>query len=256
MSRIENIAKIRHKLQNQVFSLGSWMQIPHSSIAEILGAAGYDWIAVDMEHGSIGVDQLPNLFRAIELSGNSLPIARLIQGNEVECKRALDAGAGGLILPSINSADQLKKIIQNCAWPPTGTRGVGYSRANLFGKNFEEYKKEAQSPLIVAMIEHKEGVSNLREICSVSGLDAIFVGPYDLSASLGCLGDFESEVYSKTIQFIYETCRSCGMAFGLHVVMPDLQLLKESIDSGAQFIAYSIDAVLMEQSARMPKVCR
>lgn len=254
MNRLKNITRIRNKLLNHEPSIGSWMQIPHPSIAEILGAAGYDWIVIDMEHGSVGVDQLPNLFRAIEISGKSLPIVRLIQGNEVECKRALDAGAGGVIVPAITNAEQLKKIIQYSTWPPTGIRGVGYSRANLFGKYFEEYKMESQCPIIIAMIENVEGVTHLREICKTPGLDAIFIGPYDLSASLGCIGDFNSNLFTETIEHIYETCRSCQIPYGIHVVKPDLQLLKDSISSGAQFIAYSIDAVLLEQSSQIPKV--
>ena len=102
-----------------------------------------------MEHGSISTNQLPNLFRAIEI-GNTLPLARIAQPRPKDCKQALDAGAGGIIAPMIDNAKQLQIIIEACQWPPTGSRGVGFSRANLFGKYFEEYKIEAQKPLIIA----------------------------------------------------------------------------------------------------------
>ena len=137
--RLNKIESIREKLQNDQVSIGTWQQIPHASVSEILGQAGYDWVAVDMEHGSIGVDQLPDLFRAIELGG-TLPLARIAESKPKDCKQALDAGAGGIIAPMIQSADQLKTIRDACCWPPTGKRGVGFSRANLFGKNFDEYK--------------------------------------------------------------------------------------------------------------------
>ena len=138
MNRFEAIINIRKKLDNGGCSIGSWMQIPHASIAEIMGQAGYEWVAVDLEHGAISIHQLPDLFRALEL-GNTLPLVRLAQGHSKDCKQALDAGAGGVIVPMVESAEQLIMVRDACCWPPTGNRGVGYSRANLFGKNFDEY---------------------------------------------------------------------------------------------------------------------
>ena len=108
MKRASVIEKIRAKLVSGVPTIGSWMQIPDSSVAEIMGHAGYDWISVDMEHGSIGHHQLPDLFRSIELGG-ALPLARLAGDTPSECKQALDAGAGGVIVPMIQSAQQLEK---------------------------------------------------------------------------------------------------------------------------------------------------
>ena len=106
--RLEKIKIIREKLQNGKTSIGTWQQIPHASISEILGQAGYDWVAMDMEHGSISVDQLPDLFRAIELGG-TLPLARVAQAMLKDCRQALDAGAGGIIAPMIESARYLIK---------------------------------------------------------------------------------------------------------------------------------------------------
>ena len=132
MNRLEKINSIRQSLAANQPSVGSWMQIPHASVAEIMGQAGYDWVAVDMEHGTISVHQLPDLFRALEL-GDTLPLVRLAHGNPKDCKQALDAGAGGVIVPMVESASQLITVRDACRWPPSGTRGVGFSRANLFG---------------------------------------------------------------------------------------------------------------------------
>jgi len=123
MNRLKAIQQIRERLKNGDCSTGSWMQIPHASIAEIMGQAGYDWIAVDMEHGAISVHQLPDLFRALEL-GNTLPLARVAQGGVKDCKQALDAGAGGVIVPMVESAVQLEKVRDAIKWPPSGKRGV------------------------------------------------------------------------------------------------------------------------------------
>ena len=150
-----------------------------------------------MEHGSISIHQLPDLFRALEL-GNTLPLVRLSEGSPKECKSALDAGAGGVIIPMIENENQLQDIIKFCKWPPIGERGVGFSRANLFGKNFNEYKKETYNTLIIAMIENQSAVKNIDKILSVKGLDAIFIGPYDLSASLKLTGQFDHPRFKKS----------------------------------------------------------
>lgn len=193
MNRLKEIQTLRKILSKGESSIGSWMQIPHASVAEIMGRAGYDWVVVDMEHGAISVHQLPDLFRALEL-GNTLPLVRVSQGTEKDCKQALDAGAGGVIVPMIKNAEQLERVRDIIRWPPAGKRGVAFSRANLFGKYFDEYIDEAQHPLLVAMIEHVHAVRNLDDILKVEGLDAILVGPYDLSASMGLTAKFEEQI--------------------------------------------------------------
>lgn len=100
MNRPEAIEAIRARLREGGTSIGSWIQIPNGSVAEIMGSAGYDWVALDLEHGSIAVDQLPDLCRALELGG-TLPLARLAQGQMKDCKQALDAGCGGVIVPMV-----------------------------------------------------------------------------------------------------------------------------------------------------------
>ena len=117
MNRLKKIKKIRDSLSQGDHTIGSWMQIPNSSLAEIMGQSGYDWVAIDMEHGSISVSQLPDLFRALELGG-TLPLVRLTQGHPKDCKQALDAGAGGVIVPMIEDAKQLEDVRDACRWPP------------------------------------------------------------------------------------------------------------------------------------------
>ena len=253
MNKLKAVHAIRNKMKRGQPTIGSWMQIPHGSVAEIMGAAGYDWVAVDMEHGSVSVAQLPNLFRALEL-GNTLPLVRVAEGAARDCQQALDAGAGGIIVPNIQSADHLIAVRDACRWPPAGTRGVGFSRANLFGKNFEVYREEAQEPLLVAMIEHTRAVDNLEKILSVEGLDAILIGPYDLSASIGATAQFEESKFIATIERIRTLCGKENIPCGVHVVMPGTDTLKQRIKEGYRFIAYSIDAVFLDTAASSPKL--
>ena len=251
MNRLKQIQLIRDKLSNGEPSVGSWIQIPHSSIAEILGQSGYDWVAVDMEHGAVGVQQLPDLFRALEL-GNTLPLVRLSQGGVKECKQALDAGAGGVIVPMLESADQVEEIKKAICWPPNGNRGVGFSRANLFGKYFDSYVEEAQQPFLAVMIENMKAVANLDSILSIKGIDAILIGPYDLSASMGLTGQFNDPKFNQVIQEILEVCNKHNVPFGDHLVEPSLPALKQRVKNGYRFIAYSMDSVFMNNSSQNP----
>jgi 2-dehydro-3-deoxyglucarate aldolase len=253
MTRIENIDAIRAKLRAGDVSVGSWLQIPHASVAEIMGRAGYDWVAVDLEHGAVALHQLPDLFRALELGG-TLPLARVARADGKECKEALDAGAGGVILPMIENAEQLAAACSACRWPPAGARGVGFSRANLFGKHFSDYSREAQSPLVIAMIENARALEDLERIVEVPGVDAVLVGPYDLSASLGVTARFDDPRFEAAMESIRATCRAKATPCGLHVVDPDPAALAERINQGYRFIAYSIDAVFLFRAAERPVV--
>ena len=253
MNRLMAITDIRKKLNNGGVSVGSWMQIPHSSIAEIMGQSNYDWVAVDMEHGAISVHQLPDLFRALEL-GNTLPLVRLAHGHSKDCKQALDAGAGGVIVPMIKNADQLRKVRDATRWPPSGNRGVAFSRANLFGKNFNEYIKEAEQPLLIAMIEHIDAINELDDILKVDGLDAILIGPYDLSTSMNLTAQFDHPEFAKAIRDIKSKSESANIPCGIHVVSPSVDDLKEKIDDNYRFIAYSIDSVILTNFLRKPEL--
>lgn len=250
MDRAIAISQIR-TLLNTSYSIGSWMQIPNTSIAEIMGSAGYDWVAVDLEHGAIGTNQLPDLFRALELGG-TLPLVRVAQAGVKDCKLALDAGAGGVIVPMIETASQIEEMLNYCCWPPAGKRGVGFSRANLFGKFFDSYAEEAQAPLFVAMIESIDAVENLADILKVNGLDAILIGPYDLSASMGLTGKFDQQEFKDIIARIRKTANYANIACGIHVVEPSKDELQLRIKEGYGFIPYSIDSVFLNHSSMKP----
>jgi 2-dehydro-3-deoxyglucarate aldolase len=252
MDRLKSIINIRKKLSENKPSIGSWIQIPNASVAEIMGKSGFDWVAVDLEHGSISTYLLPDLFRALEL-GNTLPLARLAQGNDKDIKEALDAGAGGIIVPMVESGNQLKDIRNASCWPPLGSRGVGFSRANLYGKYFNEYKKESQQPLLIAMIESEKAIKNLESILSVEGLDAILIGPYDLSASMGIIGDFSNQKFVNTIDKILKLSNKHKIKAGIHIVEPSKLELEKKIEEGYKFIAYSLDSVMLLDSADQNK---
>lgn len=244
MNKLSSIKNIRARMKDGKVSIGSWMQLKDSSVAEIMGSSGFDWVAVDMEHGAISHQQLPDLFRALELGG-TLPLARVAEGTMLDCKQALDAGAAGVIVPMVETAKDLRTVRDACRWPPVGNRGVAFSRANLFGKTFDSYKEEAQSPFLVAMIENIHACNNIEEILSVEGLDAILIGPYDLSASLGITAEFGHPDFISMMVEILRSALDANIPAGIHVVAPSISELNARIEEGYLFIPYSIDTVML-----------
>lgn len=251
MDKIKKIKSIRKNLSNGKFSIGSWMQVGDSDIAEIMGKLNYDWVAIDLEHGQINLSSLPDIFRALELGG-TLPFVRISKNSDEEIKHVLDSGASGLIIPQIENVDQLEIAYQYSCYPPSGKRGVGFSRTNLFGKNFDTYKKEAQRTFIVPMIESQKGIENIDQILQLKFIDAIMVGPYDLSASIGVTGRFEDKKFKKNLKQILSLCSKNNVACGLHVVKPEIKQLDKAIKEGYQFLAYAGDAFFLNEFATNP----
>lgn len=248
---IERIKNLRTKLINRKPSVGAWIQIPHESIVEIFASEGYEWIVIDLEHGSISVHQLPGLFRTIEYY-NSLPLARLTSDSPIEIKRVLDAGARGIIIPNIESKNQLQEVILNSKWPPAGKRGVGFSRSNIYGKKFTSYSIEAQEPIIIGMIESKKGVDNIDEILQVKGLDAILIGPYDLSGSLGITADFNNKEFQNSLKKIKASADKYEIALGIHIIEPEQSELINKINEGYSFLPFSLDSYMLNKVATNP----
>lgn len=236
----KNIKFLKTKFKKNLVSVGSWMQLPSPDIAEIFSNGDFDWITLDLEHGSFNNETIVTIIRSIE-QGGKIPFIRLSKGTEENCKNALEAGASGIIIPMIKNNDELKKIISYCFFPPKGTRGVGYSRVNLFGKKFNEYKKKSNNLIIVPIIETKEAYEDLDNILKNKDVDAVFIGPYDLCASLGI--NFKDKKYNKIINDILLRAKKHNKACGIHVVQPSLSELNQRIKQGFIFIAYSIDAV-------------
>ena len=245
----KNINKFRKDLRSGKALIGGWIQISNSNISEIMGEYKYNWLALDMEHGSFSIKDLPDLFRSIELK-NKLPLVRLPNKNVEVCNQVLDAGCAGIIIPNIKNNIELTKIINASYLPPKGSRGVGYSRANLFGKEFKNYKKQKTNPIIIAMIEDIESVNNLEKILLVKGLDAILIGPYDLSASMNIIGKFNHTKFKATTNKINKLSKKYKIPCGIHVIEPKYKLIKKYIRLGYQFLPYSTDAVLLNSALK------
>ena len=246
----ERLTKLRSKLGANSPSVGTWLQLNSPDTAEIVASAGYDWIAVDLEHGCIDISSLPDIFRAISLS-STLPLVRLPDKNTTTLKRCLDAGAAGFIIPNILDSSELNVLMDSSRWPPSGGRGVGFCRVNQYGKRFKPYHQLSQCPFVVPMIENIKALACLDEVLSLN-IDAIFIGPYDLSASMGITGELDNPELTKTIEKILEKCREYNVPCGMHQVSPKSNELYSLIKRGFLFIAYSMDSVFLNQASKKP----
>ena len=247
-----NAGTIRAKMKTGAV-IGSWMQIPSPEVAEMMGRAGYDWVAVDMEHGLFSRAGLADICRAVELGGG-VPFARVAEAAKNEIKGALEAGAQGLIFPMIESRAQLDDAVSWAIYPDKGgSRGVGFSRANLYGKELAAYREGAARDLfLAAQIEHVRALEELPRILAHPRLDAIMVGPYDLSGSMGLTGRFDHPDFIAAMQSIQDACIRHGANMGVHVVEPNPAELAERVKQGYRFIAYGIDAVFLWRNAQRP----
>lgn len=236
--------KIKKKLNNNILTVGTWMQTGDPNIGLLLSRNKFDWVAVDMEHGNIPTSNLPSIFRSI-LLGGSLPMARLYDHEKSTICRTLDDGALGLILPAIEEYNQIKIIIDYASYPPYGSRGVGFSAANDFGYDFKDYFKFFKKPIVIAMIETKKGVDNLEKIIQCKGLDGILIGPYDLSASLKSIGNFKSKIFLKNKQKIFKICKKNKISIGIHQVEPNIRDFNKLKKEGYTFIPYGMDTTFL-----------
>ena len=241
--------KKNERLQRKDCSTGSWIQIPSSATAEIMAASGYDWLAVDLEHGSISISQLPDLFRSIELY-DCLPFVRVASHSFDQLQSALDAGAAGLIIPNVNTEEEVIEIYSKCNWPPKGNRGVGFSRANLYGEKFQLFKSFNQNIFLIGMIESKQAIDELPKILSKRHF-GILIG-YVIRGVPGVTGEKERSV-EGAVSRIKEICERYNTPCGFHIVENKREELTTKMKEGFLLNAYSIDAIFLAKSAKFTK---
>lgn len=240
---------LKKKLRNKEQSIGSWITIPNQSVIDILSEAGFEWLTVDMEHTSIDYNELQILIGFIQAHGMAA-LVRVSKNEEVPIKRALDAGADGIIVPMVKNKVDMEMAVDFAKYPPVGKRGVGLSRAQRFGYGFEEYKSWVQEDLvIIAQIEHIDAISNLEEIATNEHLDGMIVGPYDLSGSLGIPGQYNESIVIEALEKLEDFCEKNNKSLGFHVIDPDMEKVKTKFDEGYSFIAFSTDFLFMGRKA-------
>lgn len=247
---LHNKSPLKEKLKRNELTIGSWLTIPHQSVVEILGSAGFEWLTLDIEHAAIDYESIFNLIGHIQGNGMQA-LVRVSKNEEVVIKRVLDAGADGIIVPMVKSKEDAIEAVNYAKYPPVGKRGVGLNRAQKYGTAFKSYQEWVSDNItIIAQIEHIEAVNNLEEILSVKGIDGIIIGPYDLSASMGYPGQYERDDVKKALDRVDEVVKKVNKPAGFHVIESDYKKTLEKIHKGYTFLAFSIDFLLLGDKAR------
>jgi 2-dehydro-3-deoxyglucarate aldolase len=234
----------------QKVQIGTWITIGHPSIAEIMASADFDWVCVDLEHSVIDYYEAQLLIAAIQSKGK-MAYVRVGANDPTIIKRVLDAGAEGIIVPMVCNAEDARRAVDAVRYPPIGKRGVGLARAQGYGATFEEYKNsKAKDIKLIALIEHIDAIKNLGEILETDGIDGSFIGPYDLSGSLGKPGRYDEPDVQAAMSEYEKVAGEYDKWIGSHVVPPDHELVQEKIDKGYNFIAFSVDELFLGEMCR------
>ena len=224
---------------------GTLLSISAPQIAEIISDSGFDWVLIDMEHSAISLENVQN---ALQIMGDKiLRIVRVPGNDEIWIKRVLDTGCDGILVPMVNDAASALNVIRYSKYPLEGKRSVGLSRAHSFGPGFSNYVENANRDLVVMIqIEHKDGVRNIDEILKVKGIDSVFIGPYDLSASMGLTGQLSHPEVKAAIRLIKDKCREAGIPYGIFGMTAE-GLVPEVAD-GCTFLLCGVDAAILVNS--------
>lgn len=241
---------LKSKLVNNELSIGSWLTIPHMSVVEILSSAGFEWLTIDIEHSAIDYETTQHLISQIQ-ANHMEALVRVSKNDEVIIKRVMDAGANGIVVPMVKSAEEARKAVSYVKYPPIGKRGVGLSRAQHYGIGFDSYQSWVNhESIVIVQIEHIESVTNLAEILDVEGVDGIIVGPYDLSASMGKPGKFDDEDVKEVLSKIDQITLEKNKPLGFHVISSDHKKTLEKINNNYRLLAFSLDFFFLGDKAR------
>ena len=241
--------KLKTKLRNRDLVFGSWMSFSHPSIAEIFSSRDFDFLAIDMEHTTISLEQAQRIIAASQ--SNGVPcLPRPVSHSNDWIKPLLDSGADGIIAPLISSRFQNQDLISKIKFPPSGKRSFGVNRAHGYGMNFSQYVKEWNANSIyIAQIENKEAVDNIESIIIEDELDAVMIGPYDMSGSLGVPGETQHQLVLEAEKVVINACKRMGKSCGTQLADFTEENVEAAIQKGYSFIIASSDLFVLNSWA-------
>jgi 2-dehydro-3-deoxyglucarate aldolase/4-hydroxy-2-oxoheptanedioate aldolase len=237
----------RKQLAQRERLIGTLITLPSPEISEILSSAGFDWLFVDLEHSAMSVKDAQSILQAADASVACA--VRVPINDEVWFKKCLDIGADGIIVPLIQTAEAAEYAVRSCKYPPEGSRSVGIGRAHGYGPDFQDYVASANEDIaVILQIEHISAVDNIESIVKVPGIDALFVGPYDLSASMGKMGQVTDPEVVDAIQKVKMCADQANIPMGIFGATVDA--VQPYVESGYTLIAVNIDTMLLGGAAK------
>lgn len=242
---------VRHAFKEGRPQVGTWLTLGNPTAARFMARAGFDWLTLDLEHNPIGWETAGIIFGQIADAG-CIPLARVPFNDLQNAKRALDAGAFGIIFPMCNSLAEAEQAVQVCKYPPQGCRSVG---GGLHSLNFdcspaEYYARANEETLVIVQAEHVDCVADCERIFQVPGIDGMFVGPNDLLSSMHKTPAMETDdpEFVAALDHLRKTATSCGIAPGIHTA--DAEAANRRIAEGWRFVAVASELAFMSQTAR------
>jgi len=229
-------------------AIGTWLNLPCVNSAEILAHAGWDWLTVDAEHGPMTIEMLNNMFTAIGTT-DVIPLCRVPDNDPVWIKRILDAGALGIVVPMVCSAEEAAQAVRSAKYAPEGMRSAGGGRWRFWAG--DDYPLHANDEiLVVVMIEHIDAVHRIEEILAVPGVDACFIGPNDLAWSMG-LGKgpgANDPAHAAAVATVLAAAKKLGVPAGIHC--RSVEEVPMRAEQGFQFLACTSDIAFLSTAAR------
>lgn len=226
--------------------IGTFAAIPHPVAIEVAAMSGLDFLCIDAEHTQIDRERIENLVRASDV--HHVPAMVRVPGHGQKwIASALDAGAAGVLVPRVSTAEQARAVVKATRYPPLGERGVGPGRASAYGYRILDYLKAANESLVLAIqIETAEGLANVEEIVAVEGVDVIFIGPGDLSVSIDAMGPAGAEKLDAAITAISHAARKAGKAVG--IFRPSADDVGKWTEAGISFYLLASDTMFLGAS--------
>jgi 4-hydroxy-2-oxoheptanedioate aldolase len=242
------INRFKHAILSGQKQIGLWSHLCSPISIEILAHCGYDWLLLDMEHSPNEVPDVLAQLQAMQ-GGTATPIVRPPWNDMVTFKRLLDIGVQTLLVPYIQTAEEARNAVSYTRYPPHGVRGyAGAPRASNYGRVKGYAQRSAEEICVLLQVETIEGLKNIEEIANVEGVDGVFIGPGDLSAALGHLGNPKHPEVLKVIDEAIARIRACGKAAG--ILTGDEALAKHYVAQGCLFVAVGADQNVLRDSAQ------
>jgi len=255
VNQIQRQKKLKESLRNREKLFASWVSYSHPSITETFSKVGFDFIAIDMEHSTINLAEAQRIIAACQ-SENVPCLPRPVSHSNDYVKPLLESGADGILFQMVNTAEQIKKIINDVKYPPIGNRSYGVSRAQGYGFDFQSYVKDwNETSSLIIQVESIEAVENIDELLSFDEVDAVMVGPYDISGSLGVPGQLNHQKVIDASKKVIKSCEKFGKSCGTQISDPDKQNIKELFDLGYTYAILGSDLfVLWKWAEKMKKI--
>ena len=239
---------LKKKFAEGKVTLGTWATVGHPDVPDLLEALGFDWLVFDTEHAPLGRETLSGMIQAID-GEKVCPLVRVGAIDQYLVKSALDMGAHGVVCPLVNSPQEARVAASYVKYPPAGIRGVAPRKAADYGLSFADYLRNANAmTILVAQIETKSALENLDEILSVKDVDVAFVGPTDLTVSLGLADDRTNPRVIDAMKMVVSGCESHGKVPGVLAATPDEA--KRAVSLGFRFIGLGSDTRFMIGGAK------